>query len=273
METNSLKKAHTMKRKATPKIAVLATGLAASVMVVTMNPALPAQALPSYHQACNACHGSVAAGVSTAVPSATSMLPGASYTVQVTFAAGGSGLTGFWIEGLGGVAGGPSSATSYRATMKAPATVGVKSYKVWTRRGGQVGSVPYTITVKAAPVSPIQFGRLQFDSPGVDRATNLSINGEYVVIQNRGAVAKALTGWTVRDAQAHVYKFGAFTLGAHKSVVLRTGKGRNTAATRFWGLTYHVWGNATDRAYLRNAAGAATDYCAWTVRGAGYKVC
>jgi len=262
-----------LKRKATPKIAVLATGLAASVMVVTMNPALPAQALPSYHQACNECHAAVAAGVSTAVPSATAMAPGAAYTVLISYAAGGSGLTGFWIEGLGGVAGGPSSATSYRAAMKAPATVGVKSYKVWTRRGSQVGSVPYTITVRAPAVSPIQLGRLQFDSPGVDRATNVSINGEYVVIQNRGSVARALTGWTVRDAQKHVYKFAAFALGAHKSVVLRTGKGRNTATTRYWGLTYHVWGNAAGKAYLRNPAGAGIDYCAWTVRGAGYRLC
>jgi len=157
--------------------------------------------------------------------------------------------------------------------MKAPATVGVKSYKVWTRRGSQVGSVPYTITVRAPAVSPIQLGRLQFDSPGVDRATNVSINGEYVVIQNRGSVARALTGWTVRDAQKHVYKFAAFALGAHKSVVLRTGKGRNTATTRYWGLTYHVWGNAAGKAYLRNPAGAGIDYCAWTVRGAGYRLC
>src|SRR5664279_4391737 len=78
-----------LKRKATPKIAVLAT----SVMVVTMNPALPAQALPSYHQACNVCHAAVAAGVSTAVPSATTMAPGAAYTVLISYSAGGSGLT------------------------------------------------------------------------------------------------------------------------------------------------------------------------------------
>ena len=261
----------TVKRLANPKVAVLATGLAAAVMAVTVNPA-PAQALPTYAQACTACQGAVKAGVSTAVPNATSVLAGASYTVLITYAAGGSGLTGFWIQGLGGVSGGPSAATSYRATMKAPATAGLKNYTVWTRRGSQVGSIPYTITVKA-PVSPIQLGRLQYDSPGTDRATNVSINGEYVVIQNRGTTARALTGWTVRDAQKHVYKFGAFTLGAKKSMVLRTGKGRNTSTTRYWGLTYHVWDNKGDKAYLRNAAGAAIDYCSWVAIGAGYKNC
>jgi Lamin Tail Domain len=127
--------------------------------------------------------------------------------------------------------------------------------------------------VPAEAASPIQFGRIQYDSPGTDRATNVSVNGEYVIIKNLGSTARSLTGWTVRDAQNHVYKFGAFTLGAHKSVVLRTGKGKNTSATRFWGLGWHVWNNTGDKAYLRTAAGTAMDSCVWTTRGLGYKNC
>jgi len=259
-------------RMAVPKIAVLATGLAGAFVVTTMHP-VPAQALPRYASACSDCHAAVTAGVSTAVPSRTALTAGASYTVRIALAAGGSGPAGYWISGPGGVSGGPSSATVFTATLRAPSTAGVKTYRVWTRQGRRVGSVTYRITVSAA-VSPIQLGRIQYDAPGTDLATRASINGEYVVIQNRGTVARSLTGWTVRDAQAHVYTFGTFTLGAKKSVVLRTGKGTSTATTRYWGLTNHVWGNAADKAYLRAPAKTAnTDYCAWTSVGPGYKNC
>lgn len=132
------------------------------------------------------------------------------------------------------------------------------------------------VTITALPAeaaSPIQFGRIQYNSPGTDRATNLSVNGEYVVLKNLGTTARSLTGWTVRDAQSHVYKFGTFTLGAGKTVVLRTGKGLNTRTTRYWGLGYHVWNNTGDKAILRNAAGTAMDSCTWTANGLGYKNC
>ena len=80
--------------------------------------------------------------------------------------------------------------------------------------------------------------------------------------QERGTTARSLNGWTVRDAANHVYTFGTFSLGAGKSVVLRTGKGTNTSTTRYWGLGWHVWNNTGDTAYLRNAAGTAMDTAA-----------
>ena len=132
------------------------------------------------------------------------------------------------------------------------------------------------VAVTAMPAqaaSTIQFGRIQYNSPGTDRATNVSVNGEYVIIRNLGSTARSLTGWTVRDAQNHVYTFGTFTLGARKSVVLRTGKGTNTATTRYWGKGYHVWNNTGDRAYLRTKAGTSMDTCSWTSAGPGYKYC
>lgn len=125
----------------------------------------------------------------------------------------------------------------------------------------------------AQAASPVQLGRIQYNSPGTDRATNLSVNGEYVVIRNGGTTARSLTGWTVRDAQNHVYKFGTFTLGAGGTVVLRTGKGINTRTTRYWGLGYHVWNNTGDKAVLRTAAGTAMDACAWASNGLGYTGC
>jgi hypothetical protein len=128
----------------------------------------------------------------------------------------------------------------------------------------------------AAPAhagSPIQFGKIQYDSPGTDAATNASVNGEYVILKNTGTTSRSLTGWTLRDAANHVYTFGGFTLGAGKTVVVRTGKGTNTSTTRYWGMGYHVWNNTGDKAYLRTGSGASMDYCAWTTKGTGYKSC
>jgi Lamin Tail Domain len=127
--------------------------------------------------------------------------------------------------------------------------------------------------VPAEAASAIQFGRIQYNAQGTDRATNVSVNGEYVIIKNLGSTSRSLTGWTVRDAQNHVYKFGKFTIGARKSVVLRTGKGTNTSTTRYWGSGYHIWNNTGDKAYLRNASGTGMDYCVWTKAGLGYKYC
>jgi len=132
----------------------------------------------------------------------------------------------------------------------------------------------YFTLVPAVAVSPIQLGRIQYNSPGVETTSSASLNGEYVVIQNRGTSTRSLTGWTVRDAHGHVYTFGAFSLGARKSVVLRTGKGVNTAGTRYWGSAFHLWGNTRDKAALRAPARTAnTDYCAWSTGGPGYKIC
>jgi len=68
-----------------PKLAVLATGLAAAVLVATINPAPVAQAFPSKQQECLNCHGVGApAGTVNAVPSTTTPAAGATYTVLVT---------------------------------------------------------------------------------------------------------------------------------------------------------------------------------------------
>lgn len=131
-------------------------------------------------------------------------------------------------------------------------------------------------SLTAAPAeaaSAIQFGTIQYDSPGSDSGSSTSLNAEYVVIKNIGTTSRSLTGWTVRDTASHVYKFGTFTLGAGKTVVLRTGKGTTSSTTRYWGQTWYVWNNTGDKAYLRNASGTSMDYCAWTSVGSGYKYC
>ena len=115
----------------------------------------------------------------------------------------------------------------------------------------------------ADAVSPIQFGKIQYDSPGSDNGTNAHVNGEYAVLKNTGTRTAILTGWTVRDAQNHVYKFGTFRLGAGKSVRVHTGKGSNTAANRYQGRGWYVWNNTHDKAILKNSAGTTVSVRSW----------
>ncbi len=118
----------------------------------------------------------------------------------------------------------------------------------------------------------LQFGRIYYDSPGSDTRTNSSLNAEYVVVKNLASTSKCLTGWTIRDAAGHVYKFGSFCLAGYKTVTLHTGRGTNTAAHRYWGSGNYIWNNTGDRAYLRNSAGTLMDSCSWG-DGVGYLNC
>src|SRR5450631_3235503 len=143
--TEGLMKIISLKKIGIPKIAVLATGAVAALLVATVGPA-PAQALPSYATACSTCHA--LGGSVTATPSSASLVPGAAYTVALVFT-GGSSPVGYWISGNGASVtasnGGPVS-------MTAPAAAGTYTYTVWMR-SGVAASTTYSITVAAAPVA------------------------------------------------------------------------------------------------------------------------
>ena len=122
----------------------------------------------------------------------------------------------------------------------------------------------WAIASPAQAASAVRFGVIQYDSPGSDDGSNASLNAEYVRIKNASSTsAVRLTGWTVRDAQAHVYKFGSFTLGAGKVVTLHTGSGSNTATDRYWGSKAYIWNNTGDKATLKNPNGVTVDTCTW----------
>jgi hypothetical protein len=130
------------------------------------------------------------------------------------------------------------------------------------------------VVAGAAPAeatSTVQFRRINYNAPGTDTTSNL--NGEWAAIKNTATTTKCLTGWTVRDAASHVYKFGTFCLAAGATVYLHTGRGTYSATQRYWGMGWHVWNNTGDKAYLRNASGVTMDYCAWGSGGPGYVDC
>lgn len=130
------------------------------------------------------------------------------------------------------------------------------------------------ITAGAATTPPVQFGKIQYDSPGSDTGSNASLNAEYFVIKNYSNTTREMHSWTVCDAQNHIYSFpSTFHLGPKAGVRVHTGKGTNAGSDRYWGLSNYVWNNGGDSARLRNAGGTQVDGCGWTSVGAGYKIC
>ncbi|GAA3082669.1 lamin tail domain-containing protein [Streptosporangium carneum] len=137
------------------------------------------------------------------------------------------------------------------------------------------------VPVHAAAAPAIQITRIWYNSPGSpDFGANSSLNGEYVQIKNTTRKAVSLKGWTVRDKTRrddHIYTFGAFTLSGGKTVTLRTGKGRNSATTRYWGRSggtlAYIWNQSKDTAYLRDPSGTLIDSCSYNSAKVEYVDC
>ncbi|MEV0897747.1 lamin tail domain-containing protein [Actinoplanes sp. NPDC049802] len=142
-------------------------------------------------------------------------------------------------------------------------------------------TTPPTTTPTKPPTTPagpavgaVQFTRIQYNAPGVDKKTNKSYNGEYFRLTNKTKSTINLKGWTVRDAAGNLYRFTAnYNLAAGKNVLVRTGKGTNTSTVRYWGKAKHVWNNGGDTAYVRTGADKTIDTCRWTKPGNGYTNC
>src|SRR5450631_2569754 len=124
-----------LKKMSIPKIAVLATGSIAALLVATVGQA-PAQASPSYATACSACHA--LGGSVTATPSSATVAPGAAYTVALVFT-GGSSPVGYWISGNGASV---NASNAGPASMTAPAAAGSYTYTVWMRSGTSATTTP-----------------------------------------------------------------------------------------------------------------------------------
>ncbi|MER7208203.1 MULTISPECIES: lamin tail domain-containing protein [Streptosporangium] len=137
------------------------------------------------------------------------------------------------------------------------------------------------LPVQAAATPSLQITRIWYNSPGSpDFGANSSLNGEYIQVKNTTRRAVSLKGWTIRDETRrsdHVYTFGAFTLGAGKTVTLRTGKGRNTATTRYWGRSggtlAYIWNQTRDTGYLRDPRGKLVDSCSYNSSRVEYVNC
>jgi hypothetical protein len=110
----------------------------------------------------------------------------------------------------------------------------------------------------------LYISRAYVNSPGTDTGTNSSLNSEYIVISNSSYTASfTLTGYTISDRSAHVYRFRTFVLRPRASVTLHTGIGTNTSTHLYWGSRAYIWNNTGDTAYLKNSVGTLKDSCSW----------
>ncbi|WP_030455361.1 lamin tail domain-containing protein [Herbidospora cretacea] len=133
-----------------------------------------------------------------------------------------------------------------------------------------------------AKAPAVQITKIFYDSPGSpDNGANNSVNGEWIQLRNFSKKAVSLRGWTVRDETRradHVYTFGAFTLKPGKTVTLRSGKGKDTATTRYWqrsgqGTFTYIWNQTSDTGYLHNASGKLVDSCSYDSSRDDYVIC
>jgi Lamin Tail Domain len=116
----------------------------------------------------------------------------------------------------------------------------------------------------AEAAGAVQIYRVYYDSPGSDTGTNSSLNAERVQLKNMGNRGCSLRGWKIKDETGYTYTFGTYTLGAGRTVKVRTGQGSNTSANRYWSRRWYVWNNTGDTAYLRTSSGSLADSCSWS---------
>jgi hypothetical protein len=157
----------------------------------------------------------------------------------------------------------------YTATLAGQAAAAYRAYvgadpldAVLANYSNQVGN---TTTTPATKAGDVQVTKIVYDSPGRDTGSTTSLNAEYVRLTNTTRRTVNLKSWTLRDASGHVYKFsGSYSLGAGKTVYVRTGKGINgkpAANHRYWGRTGYIWTNGGDTATLRSSTGKTIDTC------------
>ena len=119
----------------------------------------------------------------------------------------------------------------------------------------------------------IRIVKIYYDSPGTDTGSNSSLNAEWIRIKNTGSKRRTLTGWKIRDASGHVYRFGRFRLRPGRTLTVHTGRGSNTARHRYWGRERYVWNNRRDTATLKNRRGSIVERCSYRSRSRDYKIC
>lgn len=97
------------------------------------------------------------------------------------------------------------------------------------------------------------------DPPGRDQ---FDLNGEQVVVVNRGATAVALTGWKLRDdSTQNRYRFpDGTTLPAGGRVTIHVGSGTDTPSDLHWGRRYPILDNAGDTVLLLDPHGNVVSY-------------
>ena len=114
----------------------------------------------------------------------------------------------------------------------------------------------------ALPATCVKFVSSNWDAPGDDNYMP-QLNKEWVRIKNNCASAQSIGGWRISDYNAiHTYRFrSGVSIGAGKTITLKSGCGSDTATAKFWGGGFGncygaIWNNTgTEKATLKNSGG------------------
>ncbi|MFE6778645.1 lamin tail domain-containing protein [Streptomyces sp. NPDC057702] len=129
------------------------------------------------------------------------------------------------------------------------------------------------LPAQAQAAGSVHLQKIYYDSPGKDDRSTRSLNAEYVQIKNSTSRGVNLRGWTLTDASRHTYTFGKVTIGAGKTITVRTGRGKDSASTKHQNRRAYVWNNDRDTATLRKSSGSRVDTCSYNSTRYDYKNC
>jgi micrococcal nuclease len=110
-----------------------------------------------------------------------------------------------------------------------------------------------------APMTAIQIVEVVYDAPGDDHR---NLNGEWVVIVNRGNTPAELSGWSLKDESAsHRFYFpSGFVLVPSSEVFIYSGCDDDSVGSLYWCNTGSaVWNNSGDTAFLVDPNGNIAD--------------
>jgi Lamin Tail Domain/Glycine rich protein len=117
------------------------------------------------------------------------------------------------------------------------------------------------VLITPQPASAIQITRIYYNSPGPDTGSNHSLNAEWIRLTNTGRTVQQLRGWSITDAEGHLYRFQRLALRPGASVTVHSGYGRDTARDRYWSRRGYNWDNTRDLARLHSPHGTLADQC------------
>ena len=127
-----------------------------------------------------------------------------------------------------------------------------------------VVAVPLAVAppADAAVKKPLDIVKVYYDPPGRDYSRNSEYVKEYIQVKNTGKTTLTLTGYVIRDNGPQKYTFPkGFKIAPGKTVTIRSGTGKNTSTTLYWGKASFIWNNTGDTARLYNDKGKLLESC------------
>jgi len=119
--------------------------------------------------------------------------------------------------------------------------------------------LPPTPSPSATPTSPPVTPPATEPEVVIREVMGSGVLADEAVLVFNGGRSVLMEGWTLSDAQDHVYTFPRLFLGTGGSVRIHTGSGSDSATDLHWGLDAPVWGEPGDAATLRDESGLIID--------------